>query len=92
MVAVRGGGVLVLDAAVGALMTLNKCVKLGLQVQSVVARVNFPHVGNSGLILNSRGTVEKALIVLLPATCKIIPRSCVPNSTEWLSSTRCECK
>jgi hypothetical protein len=92
MVAVRGGGVLVPEAAAGALMTLSKCVKLGLHVQSVVARVNFPHEVNSGLISNSRGTIEKALIVLLPATCKTIPRSCVPNSTEWLSSTRCECK
>jgi hypothetical protein len=74
------------------LMTLSKCAKLGLQVQSVVARVNFSHEGKSGLISNSRGTVEKSLVVLLPATCKIIPRSCVPNSTEWLSSKRCECK
>jgi hypothetical protein len=32
---------------VGMLMTLSKCAKLGLQVQSVVARVNFPHERNS---------------------------------------------
>jgi hypothetical protein len=31
-------------------MTLSKRANLGLQVQSVVARVNFPHEGNSGLI------------------------------------------
>jgi hypothetical protein len=31
------------------LMTLSKCAKLRLQVQSVVARVNFPHEGNRGL-------------------------------------------
>jgi hypothetical protein len=31
------------------LMTLRKCAKLGLQVQSVVARVNFPHEGTRGL-------------------------------------------
>jgi hypothetical protein len=73
-------------------MTLSKCVKLGLEVQSIVARVNFLHEGNSELISNSRGTVKKALVILLPATCKTIPRSSVPNSTEWLSSTRCECK
>jgi hypothetical protein len=39
-------------------------------VQSVVAIVNFPHKGNWCLILNSRGIVEKALVVLLQATCK----------------------
>jgi hypothetical protein len=56
------------------------------------SKSKFPHEGNSGLISNSRETVKKALVVLLLATCKIVPRSCVPNSTEWLSSTRCECK
>jgi hypothetical protein len=74
------------------LMTLSKRAKLGLQVQSVVARVNFSHKGNSWLISNSRGIVEKALVVLLPATCKTISYSCVSKSTEWLSITRCEFK
>jgi hypothetical protein len=69
------------------MMTLSKCAKLGLQVQSVVERVNFPHEGNLGLISNSWGIAEKLL-----STCKTIPRSCVSNSTEWLSRTRCECK
>jgi hypothetical protein len=74
------------------LMTLSKCAKLGLQVHSVVARVNFPPQGNSGLISNTRGIVKKALFILLPATCEPILCSYVPNSTEWLSSTRRECK
>jgi hypothetical protein len=56
------------------------------------SKSKFSPRGNSGFISNSRGIVEKAPLVLLRATCKIIPRSCVPNSTEWLSSTRCECK
>jgi hypothetical protein len=39
------------------LMTLSKCAKLGLQVQSVVAIVNFPYEGTQGLyqtLTNSR--------------------------------------
>jgi hypothetical protein len=56
------------------------------------SKSKFPHEGNPGLILNSRGTVKKAPLILFPATCKTISCSCVPNSTEWLSSTRCECK
>jgi hypothetical protein len=31
------------------LMTLSKCAKLGLQVQSIVARVNFSHERTQGL-------------------------------------------
>jgi hypothetical protein len=74
-------------------MTLSKGVSsLGLQVQSVVTRVNFPHEGTRGLISNSRGTDEKALVTLLQTTCKTTSLSCVPNSTKWLSSTRCKCK
>jgi hypothetical protein len=61
-----------------ALMTLSKgASSSGLQVQSVVARVNFPHEGTHGLISNSRGTVKKAPLVLLQATCKTISLSCV---------------
>jgi hypothetical protein len=45
-------------------MTLSKGANSsGLQVHSVVARVKFPHEETQGLISNSRGTVEKALIV-----------------------------
>jgi hypothetical protein len=84
--------ILVVAMDMQRMMTLSKCAKLGLQVQSVVARLNFPHEENSGLILNSQGIVKKALILLLPTTCKTIPCFCVPNSTEWLSSTRCEYK
>jgi hypothetical protein len=53
-----------------------------LQVQSVVARVHFPHEGTRGLISNSRGIAAKALVVLLKATCKTTSLSCVPNYTE----------
>jgi hypothetical protein len=75
------------------LMKLSKGANsLGLQVQSVVARVKFSHEGTWGLISNSRGTVEKAPLVLLQATCKAISLSCVLKSTEWLLSTRCKCK
>jgi hypothetical protein len=49
-------------------------------VQSVVARVNFSHEGTLGLISNSRGTVEKAIVVLLQATCKITSLSPTPPS------------
>jgi hypothetical protein len=43
-----------------------QCVtSLKLQVQSVVARVVFPHEDNSRLISNSRETVKKALFVLI---------------------------
>jgi hypothetical protein len=76
-----------------SLMTLCKGANsLELQVQSVIARVNFPHEGTRGLISNSWGTVKKAPIFLLQITCKTISLSCVPNSTKWLSSTRCKCK
>jgi hypothetical protein len=56
------------------------------------SKSKFPHEGNSGLILTSRGTLKKVLVVLLSATYKTIPRSCVPNSTECFSRIRCECK
>jgi hypothetical protein len=36
----------------------------GLQMQSFVARVNFPHKGTRGLISNSRGIVEAPLVLL----------------------------
>jgi hypothetical protein len=42
-------------------------------VQNVVARVNFPHRGTWALISNSRGTVEKALLVLLQSIAKQSP-------------------
>jgi hypothetical protein len=68
---------------IAMVMTLSKGANSsGLQVQSVVARVNFRHGGTWGLISNSQGTVEKALVVLLQATCKTTFLSCVPNSTE----------
>jgi hypothetical protein len=62
---------------------------MGLQVQSVVVRVKFSHERTRDLISNSRGTVEKALFVLVRQPAKKIFLSCVPNSIEWLSSTRC---
>jgi hypothetical protein len=68
------------------------CRFIGTPIAECCSKSSFPHEGNSGLISNSRGTVKKSLVVLLPATCKTIPRSCVPNSTEWLSNTSCECK
>jgi hypothetical protein len=75
------------------MMTLSKGANSsGLQVQSVVARVNFPNERTQVLISNSRGAVKKAPLVLLQATYKAISLSCVANSTEWLSSTRCKCK
>jgi hypothetical protein len=52
----------------------------------------FSPRGKLGVNFELSRRVKKALLVLLPATCKTIPRSCVPNSTEWLSSTICECK
>jgi hypothetical protein len=56
------------------LMTLRKGANsLGLQVQSVVVRVNFTHEGTRGLISNSRGTVEKAPVVLFKQPAKQLP-------------------
>jgi hypothetical protein len=64
-------------------MTLSKGVNLsGLQVQTVVARVNFPHEGTQGLISNSWGTVKKSPIVLLQATCKTISLSVSPTPSS----------
>jgi hypothetical protein len=60
-------------------MTLSKCAKLGLQVQSVVARVNFPHEENSRLILNSRGTVKKLLSFFLQQPAKLFLVLASPN-------------
>jgi hypothetical protein len=57
---------------------------LGLQVQSVVTRVHFPHEGTRGLY-RTLGEQSKNL----SSSCKTISLSCVPNSTEWLSSIRC---
>jgi hypothetical protein len=42
-------------------MTLSKCAKLGLQVQSVVARVNFPHEGTRGLYRTLKEQSKKLL-------------------------------
>jgi hypothetical protein len=62
-------------------MTLSKCAKLGLQVQTVVARVNFPHEGTRGL---SRTLGEQSLmhakymhdlcslLMYIPTYCNII--------------------
>jgi hypothetical protein len=50
-------------------MTLSKGANSsGLQVHSIVVRVNFANEGTRVLISNSRGTVEKAPVVLLQAT------------------------
>jgi hypothetical protein len=46
---------------------------LGLQVQSVVARVNFPPQGNSRFISNSWGTVEKLSSFFVKQPTKKIP-------------------
>jgi hypothetical protein len=40
-------------------MILRKCAKLGLQVQSVVARVNVPHEGTRGLYQTLREQSKK---------------------------------
>jgi hypothetical protein len=42
-------------------------------VQSVIARVNFPHEGTQSLISNSRGTVEKAHIFFFKQPAKQFP-------------------
>jgi hypothetical protein len=56
------------------LMTLSKCANLlGLQVQSDVAREIFPTRVTWGLITNYRGTVEKALSVLIKQPAKQVP-------------------
>jgi hypothetical protein len=55
------------------LMTLSKCANsLGIQVHSVVVRESSPQ-GDSGLILNSQGTVKKALFVLIKQPAKHVP-------------------
>jgi hypothetical protein len=61
---------------------------LGLQVKSVVARVNFPHEGTWSLYRTLRES-QKSSLRSRQTTCKTISLYCVPNSTEWLSSTSC---
>jgi hypothetical protein len=57
-----------------------KCAtSLGLQVQSVVARVKFSHEGTRGLISNSQGTIEKALFVLVRQPTKQSPCLACPT-------------
>jgi hypothetical protein len=66
--------------SVSALMTLSKGVNSsGLQVQSVVARVNFPHEGTRGLISNSPGTVEKLCSFFFKRPTKQSPRLVSPT-------------
>jgi hypothetical protein len=64
---------------------------MGLQVQSVLARVSFPHEETRGLISNSRGTVVKALFNLVRQPAKqspclaypTPPSSCQPQGVEY---------
>jgi hypothetical protein len=61
-------------------MTLRKCANsLGLQVQSDVAREIFPTRVTRGLILNSRGTVKKALSILVKQPAKQVPCLVYPS-------------
>jgi hypothetical protein len=71
--------------------TKQRCQFVGTPSAKCCSKSKFSPRGNSGLISNSRGTVEKSLVVLLQATSKTNSLSCVPNSTGWLSSTRCKC-
>jgi hypothetical protein len=66
------------------LMTLRNVPLVGTPSAECCSKSKFSPCGNLGFISNSRGTVVKSLFVLI----KTISLSCVPNSTEWLSSTR----
>jgi hypothetical protein len=61
-------------------MTLSKCANLlGLQVHIDVARENFPTRVTGGLISDSRGTVKKALYVLVKQPAKQVPSLVSPE-------------
>jgi hypothetical protein len=71
--------------------TKQYATSLRLQVQSVVTRVNFPHEGTWGLY-QTLGEQSKKLSLFWSDNLQNEENSskyCVPNSTEWLSSTRC---
>jgi hypothetical protein len=66
----------------------SKCVTtLGLQVQNVAKKENFPHKGDSGLS-QTLGEQRWSFFELCLPTCKAMSLSCYPNSTMWFSSTR----
>jgi hypothetical protein len=61
-------------------MTLSKGVNSsGFQVQSVVARVNFPHMETRGLLSNSRGIVRKLCSFFFKQPAKQFPRLVFPT-------------
>jgi hypothetical protein len=57
-------------------------ILLGLQIQSVVVRVNFSHE-KFGVYIELSENSRKSSLCFRQATCKTIPLSCVPNFTEW---------
>jgi hypothetical protein len=59
-------------------MTLNKCAKLGLQVQSVVARVNFPHEETQSLYQTLGEQSQKLLSFFFKQPAKQLPRLVSP--------------
>jgi hypothetical protein len=65
---------------------------LGLHVQSVVARVNFPHKDNSGLISNSQRIVKKALFVLVRRPAKQSTCLASPTTPSGCQAQGVECK
>jgi hypothetical protein len=70
-----------------------QCVtSLGLQVQSVVARVVFPHEDNSRLISNSQETVEKTLFVLVGQPAKQSSCLASPTPPSGYEAQDVECK
>jgi hypothetical protein len=65
---------------------------LGLQVQSVVARVIFPHEETRSLYQTLGEQSKKLSSFFVRQPTKQFHCIVSPKSTEWLSSTRCECK
>jgi hypothetical protein len=61
-------------------------------VQSVVARVNFPHKDNSGLISNSQRIVKEALFVFVRQTAKQSLCLVSPTPPSGCESQGVECK
>jgi hypothetical protein len=68
------------------------CHFLGLQVRSVIARVNFPHKETRGLISNSQGTVVKALFVLVRQPAKQSPCLVSPTPPSGFQAQSIKCK
>jgi hypothetical protein len=68
--------------------TKQVCQFVGTPSAKWCSKINFPHKGDLGYNIKLSENSQKSSFRSRQTTCKTSSLSCVPNSTEWLSSTR----